>query len=335
MKKEILEIIDTSLSKGIKCKRACLLLQIDERRVLRWRRRKGRLEDIVPGPVNAPHALLCKEKEAILNFALDDKYADDSHRVLAAKGADFGLFYASASSVYKVMHQNDLTADRTGKLRKTGKSTAPHRPDIDGPNQRWCWDITYCHTNAKGVFLYLFTLLDEYSRKVVAWRISWHMTHKEAMELLQEGLENEGIADVDVKLPDLINDRGTQMKAKGFMKMCKDLGIAQKFARPRTPNDNPFIESLFSIVKGYPRYPQNFTDDIEAITYFATFFDYYNNNRYHGKIGFVTPIQKHTGLDKDIIKRRKLGLSNARMIRLKTNRITLIQEEVENLMVVV
>ena len=53
------------------------------------------------------------------------------------------------------------------------------------------------------------------------------MTHKEAMELIQEGLENENIADIDVKLPDLINDRGTQMKAKAFMKMCEALGIKQ------------------------------------------------------------------------------------------------------------
>lgn len=334
MKKEILTIIDISVSKGLKSRKVCSLLQIKERRVLRWRKRVDRLEDLVPGPVNAPHALLDVEKNAILEFALDDEFADDSHRVLAAKGADLGLFYASASSVYKVMHQNDLTADRTGKQRKRGRSTAPDRPDIDGPNQRWCWDITYCQTNVKGVFLYLFVLLDEYSRKVVAWRLSWCMTHKEAMELIQEGLENEGIADVDVKLPDLINDRGTQMKAKAFMIMCEAIGITQKFARPRTPNDNPFIESLFSTVKGYHKYLETFTDDIEAITYFAMFFDYYNNNRYHGKIGFVTPNQKHKGLDKDIIKRRKRGLSNARQIRLTINKKISYQKNVESLMAV-
>lgn len=334
MKKEILEIIDTSVSKGLKICKVCSLLQIGEQRVRRWRKRGDRLEDIAPGPSNALHALLDEEKDAILEFALDDEYADDSHRVLTAKGADLGLFYASASSVYKVMHQNDLTADRTGKQRKSGRSTAPDRPDIDGPNQRWCWDITYCQTNVKSVFLYLFVLLDEYSRKVVAWRLSWCMTHKEAMELIQEGLENEGIADVDVKLPDLINDRGTQMKAKAFMKMCESLGIKQIFARPRTPNDNPFIESLFSIVKGYPKYPETFTDDIEAITYFTTFFCYYNNNRYHGKIGFVTPDQRHKGLDKNIIKRRNVGLSNARSMRLNINRKKSSQKNVESLLAV-
>lgn len=319
MKKEILEIVTTSVIQGVTLKRVCSLLQINVHRVRRWQRRVS-LVDRKPGPVNAPHALLQAEKDAILKLALDEKYVDDSHRVLTAKGADLGLFYVSASAAYQVMRQSCLTVDRIGSCRKNGKRTAPDRPDIDGPNQRWCWDITYCHTKVKGVFLYLYTLLDEYSRKVVAWRVSWRMNHMEAMELLQEGLENEALDDVDVRLPDLINDRGTQMKAKAFMRMCKDLGITQKFARPRTPNDNPFIESLFSIVKGYPTYPDNFVDDIGAITYFSAFFDFYNNNRYHGRIGFVTPNQRHTGVDVKIIEKRKVGRLNAQQRRFKINR---------------
>ena len=191
MKKEILAIVATSVIQGIKIKRVCALLRISVHRVRRWQRRIS-LVDRKPGPVNAPHALLHEEKEAILKLALDDNYVDDSHRVLTAKGADPGLFYVSASATYHVMRQSSLTVDRTGRSRKNGNRTAPDRPDIDGPNQRWCWDITYCHTNVKGIFLYLYTLPDEYSRKVVAWRISWRMNHKEAMELLQDGLENEG-----------------------------------------------------------------------------------------------------------------------------------------------
>lgn len=320
MKEEILTLIDHGISQGIGLRRICSLLQINRRRIHRWRNRGERLEDVQPGPLNAPHALLMEEKDAILKMVKDDTYADDSHRVLAAKGSDLGLFSASASTVYTVMRENCLTTDRVRRARNNGNSIAPSRPELTGPNQRWCWDITYCLTNVTGIFLYLFTILDEYSRKVVSWRISWRMTHTEAMELLQDGLDKEGITDIDVKMPDLINDRGTQMKAKAFMKMCKDLGINQKFSRPKTPNDNPFIESLFSIVKGYPRYPGVFVDDIEAITYFTAFFDYYNNERYHGNIGFVTPLQRHSGLDKGVIAERKRNLSDARIARLKLNR---------------
>ena len=110
------------------------------------------------------------------------------------------------------------------------------------------------------------------------------------------------------------------MKAKTFKKFLEELGICQKFARPRTPNDNPFIESLFSITKGAMAYPGIFTDDIEAITYFTAYFDYYNNDRLHGKIGYVTPEQRHCGLDKAILILRNSRLAEARKMRLEKNR---------------
>lgn len=327
MKKDILDLIETSKSKGMKFEQVCLLLQISVRRVLRWRRRADCLEDLTAGPRNAPHALLPEENKAIVELALAQEYVDDSHRVLAARGADLGLFNVSASSVYKAMKLNNLTADRTGRQRKTGRSTKPDRPELTGPNQRWCWDITYCTTHVRGIYLYLFVVMDEYSRKVIAWRVSWHMTHKEAIELLQEGLDKEGLNDVTVKMPDLINDRGTQMKAKAFVRMCKDLGINQKFARPRTPNDNPFIESFFSIVKEYHMYPEMFLDDVEAILYFTEFFENYNNYRLHGRIGFVTPVEKHKGLHTLIIERRKRGLKLARTQRLAKNKYEFVDNE--------
>lgn len=116
------------------------------------------------------------------------------------------------------------------------------------------------------------------------------------MVLLQDVLDKEGLTDFDVKMLDLINDRGTQMETKAFMKMCKDLGITQKFARPKTPNDNPFVESLFPIVKGYPRYPDVFLLTIlMQLPILLRFLLIINNERFHGKIGFITPLQKYNG----------------------------------------
>lgn len=326
MKEDILRLISTSTAAGLTEKKVCSHLQISVRRVQRWRKRLDQLKDTPPGPANAPHALLDSEKDAIYTIACDEQYMDESHRTLAAKGSDEELFHASASSVYRVLLERKMTTDRVDRARCNGKSTKPERPEIDGPNQRWCWDISYCYTETKGVFLYLFALLDEYSRKVISWRISWNMTHKEGIELIQEGLENEGLVDIDVKLPDLMNDRGAQMKAKAFMRMCKDIGINQQFSRPRTPNDNPFIESLFSTVKRYPSYPGIFKDDIEAVTYFTTFFDFYNNEKYHTRIGMVTPVQRHTGEDKITIERRKDFLQKARFKRLNQNRLQSTQK---------
>jgi transposase len=113
MKIMILDIVNSSVKAGLKRKKVCSLLQIEERRIQRWYKRGQRLEDIPTGPSHAAHTLLDEEKEAIRNFALEEEYIDDSHRVLAAKGADEGLFYVSSSSVYKVMREVGLTTDRS------------------------------------------------------------------------------------------------------------------------------------------------------------------------------------------------------------------------------
>lgn len=309
-------------SKGVKRSRTCELLQIEQRRVRHWLVRST-LVDTKPGPVHAPHALLPEEHNAIIEIAKDERYVDDSHRVLTAKCVDAGIVAVSASTAYRVMRNEGLTTDRSGRSHRNGNSRKPDRPELTGPCQRWCWDVSYLRTLVPGIFLYLYVLLDEYSRKVVAFRISWSLANAEGKELVEEGIEKEGLTPEQVALLTLFNDRGTQMKAKPFKKFLEDLGISQKFARPQTPNDNPFVESLFSTTKGALEYPGTFTDDVEAIIYFTAYFDFYNNVRRHGKIGYVTPAQRHCGEDKVILALRYDRLAKARKIRLQKNRSVL------------
>lgn len=319
MKREIIAVIVDGHAKGIKRSRICELLQIEERRVRRWHIRPT-LRDTKPGPKNAPHALLPEERETIIALAKDEQYVDDSHRVLTAKCVDAGTVAVSASTVYRVMRKEGLTTDRSGRSHRNGNSRKPDRPNVTKAGQRWCWDISYLLTNVPGVFLYLYALLDEYSRKIVAYRISWNLSYAEGKELIEEGIEKEGLTQEQVEMLELFNDRGAQMKAISFKRFIEGLGISQKFARPRTPNDNAFVESLFATTKCAPEYPGAFADDVNALTYFTAYFDFYNNVRRHGKIGYVTPSQRHSGEDKAILALRIERLTNARKKRLERNR---------------
>jgi transposase InsO family protein len=314
-----MDVVVEGKAKGVNRSRTCELLQIEERRVRHWFSRSV-LADGKPGPVHAPHALLPEERSAILSLSKDEMYVDDSHRVLTAIGVDSGSIAVSASTVYRVMRNEGLTTDRSGRSRRNGNSRKPDRPELTGPNQRWCWDISYLRTSVPGIFLYLYALLDEYSRKVVAFRISWSIVNAEGKELVDEGIEKEGLTQEQVENLVLFNDRGTQMKAKPFKKFLEDLGISQRFARPRTPNDNPFVESLFSTTKGALDYPDTFIDDVEALAYFTAYFCFYNNVRRHGRIGYVTPVQRHCGEDRAILALRDERLVEARRMRLERNR---------------
>ena len=104
----------------------------------------------------------------------------------------------------------------------------------------------------------------------------------------KQAADPHGVTDRGVKPdhPDLeiINDRGRQMKAKPVHQLLQDHAMPQMFARPRTPNDNPFIESAFSIVKCFPEYPGRFRDLEKAEGYFIKYFHWYNEEHYHSGI---------------------------------------------------
>ena len=317
-------MIAQAKEKGLSVTRTCIIWRINRRRVVRWCGKKGNgqsLRNLKPGPTGPVHKLLPEEKEAVLQMAKKEEYADLAHRILAVTGWDLGLFFVSFSSVYRILRSANLMTMRGIQRQHNGRSIPPVRKELTGPNQRWCWDISYLPTYEKGLFLYLYLLLDEYSRKAIAWLVSWHQTAEKARCLLEQGLINENILDLPQdQRPEVINDRGRQMKAKPIKRMFEDHHMPQLFARPRTPNDNPFVESLFSTVKRAPDYPGRFLDRQQAAEYFNWYFPWYNTEHLHSGIDYVAPEQCHRGLRDQIVAHRKADLDNQRHFRKEVNR---------------
>jgi len=325
-KEEILVMIERAKQRGFPISRACDLLMISRRRIVRWRAKSERgesLENLKPGPRKPLHKLLPLERDAVLHMAKEEQYADLGHRILAVTGWDLGRFFVSFSSVYRIMRCANLMSMRGRQRAHNGRSLPPVRKELSGPNQRWCWDISYLPTYEKGMFLYLYVLLDEHSRKALSWLVSWHQTAQESQRLLEWGLINENILDLpEDQRPEVINDRGRQMKAKPIKRMFEDHHMPQLFARPRTPNDNPFIESLFGSIKTAPHYPGRFLDPDHAMHYFDRYFLWYNTEHYHSGIDYVTPQQCHQGLRERIVASRRHKLEKQRRVRKEVNRLS-------------
>jgi putative transposase len=320
-KQAILIVIATAQAAGVSARCSCAILVLAHRRVVRWQERARQglgLADATPGPREPLHRLRPEEIARITAMAQSQEYVDLSHRILAVTAAEQGLFFVSFSTVYRILKAGNLMTARGPGGAHNGHSLAPVRKTLTGPNQRWCWDISYLLTFEKGVYLYLYLLLDEFSRKAVQWRISWVQTAAEGRRLLEGGLGDENILDLpEDQRPEVLNDRGCQMKAKPIRQLCADHQMPHLFARPRTPNDNPFIESAFSTVKRAPEYPGHFLDDAQAVTYFEGYFDWYNHEHYHSAIDYVTPQQAHEGLRGAIVKRR-LSQHRAQRLRRRT-----------------
>ena len=105
--------------------------------------------------------------------------------------------------------------------------------------------------------------------------------------------------------------------------MFEDLHMQQIFARPRTPNDNPFVESAFGTLKRSSQYPGRFLDLEDAVNYFDSYFPWYNTEHFHSRIGYITPEQCHHGLGAKILARRKRMFALWRQRRKEVNAATI------------
>jgi amidase len=100
-------------------------------------------------------------------------------------------------------------------------------------------------------------------------------------------------------------DNGSPMKGATMLATLQALGVMPSFSRPAVSNDNPFSESLFRTMKYRPTYPTRpFENLLAARQWVGTFVQWYNHEHRHSAIGFVTPDQRHTGLDTALLNQR-------------------------------
>jgi putative transposase len=161
---------------------------------------------------------------------------------------------------------------------------------IDRPNQAWATDITYLPM-AKG-FVYLVAILDLYSRKVLAWRVSNAMTTEFCVEALQEALARFGD-------PEIFNtDQGSQFTAEDFTAPLLANAVRVSMDGKGRWVDNVFIERLWRSVKYEEIYLHAHETVREVKTALRRYFDFYNARRPHQSLDYRTPDEMYVANDK-------------------------------------
>ena len=174
----------------------------------------------------------------------------------------------------------------------------------NGPNQLWSWDITYLATTVKGIFFYLYLIMDVFSRKIVGWEVYENESADQASRVFRKTYLREGIAGDDLVLH---SDNGSPMKGATMLATLQRLGVMPSFSRPSVSDDNPYSESLFKTLKYHPGFPNKPFDDLEeARIWVAEFQHWYNEVHRHSALKFVTPGQRHRGEDINILEQRHL-----------------------------
>jgi transposase InsO family protein len=153
------------------------------------------------------------------------------------------------------------------------------------------------------VYFYLYLILDIWSRKIVGWAVHEIEDSEYAARLIREAVIREQVEEDQLVLH---SDNGSPMKGATMVATLQRLGIVPSFSRPRVSNDNPFSEAAFSTMKTGPAYPTTPFEDIEAAErWVAGFVHWYNHEHLHSGIRFITPVDRHTGDEQEVLEKRE------------------------------
>ncbi|KZY36806.1 integrase [Oleiphilus sp. HI0081] len=241
------------------------------------------------------------ERQSIINICNEPEYADLPPSQIVPRLADKGQYIASESSFYRVLKAHNQLAHRGRDKPKNG-TKKPKGYTATGPNEVWSWDITYCPATVIGRYYYLYMIEDIFSRKIVGWEVHESEQGEHAAALLERSVWSEKCVRKSLVLH---SDNGSPMKSLTMQAKMQDLGVASSRSRPGVSNDNPFSESLFRTLKYCRRWPsEGFKSIDEARTWVKEFVTWYNTEHRHSRINFVTPEQRHLGLDEEILSKR-------------------------------
>lgn len=300
-------LVAEAVQAGCRKARACEALGLSVRTLQRWERAGG--GDCRQGSRAMPANRLSDEERArALTVMNQPQYCDKSPNQIVPLLADEGHYIASESTLYRILREEKMLSHRH-------RSVVPrhHEPLVhvaNAPNEVWSWDITFLPTAVRGVFYYLYMIVDIYSRKVVAWQVHERECAQYAAELVAEACALEGVTRDQVVLH---SDNGSPMKGATMLAMLQALGVIPSFSRPSVSDDNPFSEALFRTLKYCPAYPRRpFADIAQARAWVEAFVRWYNGEHRHSAIRFVTPEQRHRGQDRVILQRRDALYQRAR-----------------------
>jgi putative transposase len=304
-----IESIQIAIDNGARQHQSCGVVGISSRTLQNWRATgmNDRRKTAQKIPMNK---LSQQERDAIIHVCNNDEFKSQTPKQIVPALADRGIYMASESSFYRILRD----AEQLQHRGRTASPAATKKPDpyrADAPNQVWSWDITYLASNLKGVFFYLYLFMDIYSRKIVGWEVYENESSEQAADVLRKTRLAEALAANHEVV--LHSDNGSPMKGATMLATMQKLGIVPSFSRPSVSNDNPFSESLFKTLKYVPSYPSKPFESLdEARRWVETFADWYNYSHHHSGLKFVTPVQRHNGVDIAILERRKSVYEEAR-----------------------
>ena len=246
-----------------------------------------------------PWNRLTPEEDARV-LALARESPELSSRQLATWITDNASFAVSESTVYRILRREGLVKRPEVQL-VAGKE---YHTKTTGPHQLWATDASYFRVVSWGYY-YLVTVMDDYSRFILAWKLQRDMAADSLIEVVQQAIDATGMTEVPVEdRTKLLSDNGSGYVSRAFQDYLHLVDISHILTAPFHPQTNGKLE----------RYHQSVKQEVNQIPYelpgqlekaIGDFVDYYNFHRYHKALSNVTPADVLYGRRERILERRK------------------------------
>ena len=301
---EKLEIITLVERSHLPARRTLKMLEIPSTTFYRWydRLQSGgpeALEDKSPKPERVWNRIPDDIRDRIIKLALDEP--ELSPRELAVRFTDTESYFVSEASVYRLLKSHDLI---TSPAFIVIKAADQFKDKTTAPNQMWQTDFTYLKVIGWG-WLYLSTILDDYSRYIIAWKLCTTMKAGDVTDTLELALQASGCDQANVvHKPRLLSDNGASYISGDLAEWLEDNDMGHVRGAPYHPQTQGKIERWHQTLKNRILLENYyFPADLEAKI--EAFVEHYNHRRYHESINNLTPADVYFGRGQTILLQRE------------------------------
>jgi len=300
-KREIIHLVEHS---NLSVKQTLEELEVPRSTFYRWYRLYQEngpdgLIDKKPKPRQFWNRIPDPVKEQVVELAL--KHPEKSSRQLAWEFVDEKKYFISESSVYRILKGFDLIQSPAFEIVSAKKKFEKPTKKV---NELWQTDFTQFKVLNWGWY-YLSTVIDDYSRYILAWKLAPTMGEKDVEETLEQALKKTGLEKARVRhRPRLLSDNGPAYLSKDLKKYLKRKNIDHIRGRPYHPQTQGKIERWHRSLKNVVKL-QNYYSPSELEQAIGEFVEYYNNQRYHESIDNLTPADMYSGKSKEVLIQRE------------------------------
>ena len=257
------------------------------------------LTDKAPMPARVWNKIPDDVREQIVELALEEP--ELSPRELAVRFTDTKRYFVSEASVYRLLKSHDLI---TSPAFIVIKAANEFKDKTTAPNEMWQTDFTYLKVIGWGWF-YLSTVLDDYSRYIIAWKLCTSMQASDVTDTLELALQASGCDQVNVRhRPRLLSDNGPCYISGDLAEWLDGNGMGHVRGAPYHPQTQGKIERWHQTLKNRILLENYFLPgDLKA--QIGKFISHYNHNRYHESLQNLTPADVYFGRGDQILQQRE------------------------------